>query len=145
MVVTELGGVINGEDLPDNAIIDGVQEEGADYKTGKQFVKMGEKFINIENLNVDLISSVNPFQHAYEILSKAVTPEMLKTIQAVATATKIAMTEEEALMLWNRIQDFMRKHQQPPNIHSTDPLERRMAEAIIFLRNKKAEKMARGE
>lgn len=145
LVVTELGGVINGEDLPDNAIIDGVQEEGADYKTGKQFVKMGEKFINIENLNVDLISSVNPFQHAYEILSKAVTPEMLKTIQAVATATKIAMTEEEALMLWNRIKDFMHKHQQPPNIHSTDPLERRMAEAIIFLRNKKAEKMARGE
>ena len=67
LVVTELGGVINGEDLPDNAIIDGVQEEGADYKTGKQFVKMGEKFINIENLNVDLIRSVNPFQHAYEI------------------------------------------------------------------------------
>nr|WP_213033405.1 hypothetical protein [Acinetobacter baumannii] len=36
----------------------------------KKFIRMADKFINIEDLNIDLIQSVNPFQKAFEILSK---------------------------------------------------------------------------
>jgi hypothetical protein len=34
---------------------------------------MANKFINIDELNIDLIDSINPFQQAFEILSKSVT------------------------------------------------------------------------
>ncbi|WP_439287785.1 DEAD/DEAH box helicase [Lonepinella sp. BR2904] len=142
MTIGQLGGVVNGEDLPEDAVIDGVAEPSGEYVVNKQFVKMGERFINIEKLDLDLIQAINPFQNAYEILSKSVTPEMLKTIQSVASVSKIAMTEQEALMLWQRIQDFMRKNNKEPSLTANYPLEKRMAEAIIWLRNEKRKRLS---
>ncbi|WP_439239587.1 DEAD/DEAH box helicase [Lonepinella sp. BR2919] len=142
MTIGQLGGVVNGEDLPEDAVIDGVAEPSGEYVVNKQFVKMGERFIDIEKLDLDLIQAINPFQNAYEILSKSVTPEMLKTIQSVASVSKIAMTEQEALMLWQRIQDFMRKNNKEPSLTANYPLEKRMAEAIIWLRNEKRKRLS---
>jgi hypothetical protein len=34
---------------------------------------MANKFINIDELSIDLIDTINPFQAAFEILSKNVT------------------------------------------------------------------------
>lgn len=99
-----------------------------------RFIRMAEKFINIDELDVDLIDSINPFQMAYEILSKSVTAEVLKRIHETVTATKIAMTEEEAVMLWPRIQSFKREKGAEPNLSSPNPMERRMAEALAFIR-----------
>ena len=144
LAVNTLGGVVNGADLPPDAVIDGVAEPAAEYIANNQFVKMGERFINVDNLNIDLIATINPFQQAYEILSKSVTPEMLKTIQTVVNSSKITMTEEEALMLWERIKIFIQQHQRQPSPTANDPLERRMAEAIQFLRYEKIKRM-RGE
>lgn len=144
LAVNTLGGVVNGVDLPPDAVIDGVAEPSAEYIANNQFVKMGERFINVDNLNIDLIATINPFQQAYEILSKSVTPEMLKTIQTVVNSSKITMTEEEALMLWERIKIFIQQHQRQPSSTANDPLERRMAEAIQFLRYEKIKRM-RGE
>ena len=36
--------------------------------------------------------------------------------------------------------DFINKHNREPKLNSSDPLERRMAEAIVFLKNKKRNK-----
>ncbi|OOF87448.1 DEAD/DEAH box helicase [Rodentibacter ratti] len=144
LAINTLGGVINGNNLPENAMIDGIENPTQEYIVNNQFVKMGEKFINVDDLNIDLIAQINPFQQAYEILSKSITPEMLKTIQTVANSNKITMAEEEALMLWERIKDFIRKNQRQPTLTANDPLERRMAEALIFLRNEKMKRIARG-
>lgn len=99
-----------------------------------QFIRMAEKFINIDELDVDLIDSINPFQRAYEILSKSVTADVLKRIHETVTAIKIAMTEEEAVMLWPRIQVFKREKGTEPNLSSPNPMEKRMAEALAFVR-----------
>ena len=48
---------------------------------GKKFVRMADKFINIDDLHIDLIDEINPFQKAFEILSKSVTTDVLKLIQ----------------------------------------------------------------
>ncbi|UQL59792.1 hypothetical protein M1S32_14675 [Acinetobacter baumannii] len=64
---------------------------------------MADKFINIEDLNIDLIQSVNPFQKAFEILSKEVTVNVLKLIKEAIEATKISMTQEEAIELWPKL------------------------------------------
>jgi hypothetical protein len=45
------------------------------------------------------------------------------------------MTEEEAIVLWPKIKSFVKQHEwKQPNRESQDPLEKRMAEAIILLK-----------
>ena len=81
---------------------------------------------------------INPFQHAFEVLSKNVTTRLLKTISETIESQKIIMTDEEAVLLYKeKITNFIKKNNREPNINSNDPLERRMAEAIIHLKNLK--------
>ena len=106
---------------------------------GNQFVKMGEKFINIENLKIDLIDSINPFHGAYEILSKSVTAGVLKTIQEVVTAARADVSEDEAIMLWPRIKAFRAEHGHEPSLTATDQVEQRLAVVLAYIRRKKQE------
>lgn len=99
----------------------------------KRFVLMAGKFVNIEDLNIDLIDTVNPFQKAFEVLSKSVTKQVLRLIQDAIDATRLEMSEEEALLLWPKINDFARRAGKPPDRHSSDPQEQRMAEALLLL------------
>lgn len=93
---------------------------------------------------MDLIREVNPFRDAYEVLSKNVDAPLLKAIQDYVQADRIQMTEDEAAMLWPRINEFVRTNNRMPDKDSDDPLEKRMGEALIYIRNKKVERMARG-
>jgi len=52
------------------------------------------------------------------------------------------MDFEEAKILWPKILQFKAQYNREPNINSFDPLEKRMAECIIYL---KAEKRKRDE
>ena len=104
------------------------------------FVRMADKFINIDELHIDLIDKVNPFQKAFEVLSKNVTTRLLKVISETIESQKIVMTDEEAVMLYKKIGSFIEKHNREPKLNAKDPLERRMAEAIVFLKNKKRNK-----
>lgn len=103
----------------------------------KKFIRMADKFINLDDLNIDLINSINPFQKAFEILSKQVTTGVLKLIQESIEATRIKMDFEEASILWPKIQQFIKEHSREPNINSSDGKEKRMAECIIYLKEEK--------
>lgn len=105
-----------------------------------KFVRMAERLINIDQLDMDLIDSINPFQKAYEILSKSVTEEVLRTIHAAVASTKISMTEQEAVSSWPRIQAFRKEKGVPPSLVSPNPIERRLAEALAWLQAKKRER-----
>lgn len=147
-VIIECGGTAGGACYP-------VEETGGDYVTqptlipqpptapegSRQFVKMGDKFINIENVTIDLIDQVNPFHGAYEILSKSVTPAMLKTIQDVVAAGRINMTDEEAVILWPRIVAFRQEKGREPSLTADDPIEVRYAEGLEYLKKRKREKL----
>lgn len=98
---------------------------------------MADKFINLDDLNIDLINSINPFQEAFEILSKQVTTGVLKLIQESIEATRIKMDFEEAKILWPKIQEFIKLNKKEPNINSEDAKEKRMAECIIYLKEEK--------
>ena len=113
-------------------------EQQADTK----FVRMAERLINIDEIDIDLIDSINPFQRAYEILSKSVTADVLKTIHGAITSTKVAMSEEEAVSLYPRIKAFVTDKKVEPSLVSPNPLERRMAEALAWIRDAKRRKMA---
>ncbi len=106
----------------------------------KRFIRMAGSFIDIDELHIDLIDRVNPFQKAYEILSKDVTPKVLKIIQDAIEVTRITMDFEEAKILWPKIISFQQTNNRPPNIASQDPLESRMAQCIIYLKEEKRKK-----
>ena len=133
------------EEIRQHVVVDSVFKN-AELKEsgGKQFVSMAGKFVNIDDINIDLIDSVNPFQQAFEILSKSVTTHVLKLIQETIEATRIQMSEEEAILLWPKIQAFIKANNKHPDLKSSDPLEVRMAEAIIYLKDLKRKMNANG-
>ncbi len=112
-----------------------IEEQG-----GKKFVRMANSFVNIDDIHIDLIDQVNPFQKAFEILSKSVTTQVLKLIDEHIQSIKIEMTEDEAVMLWPKIKEWIGRTGEAPNLQSYDPKEKRMAEAIIFLRELKRQR-----
>ncbi len=112
-----------------------------DPVTNNRFVQMAGKFININDLHIDLIDQIKPFQMAYEILSKSVDAGVLKRIHETITVSKIAMTEEEAVMLFPKIKSFKQEKGMEPNLSSPNPMERRMAEALAWIREQKRKKM----
>ena len=110
--------------------------EEKDYGKGSQIVRDSERFaINVQTLNLDLISQVNPFQGAYEIIAKNVTPELLKTIQNTVVSKRSAVTDAEALALYPAIREFKEKKGKLPSLSSNDDYERRLAEVVAFIQN----------
>jgi superfamily II DNA or RNA helicase len=129
------------EELRQHVVVDSVIKNGEIKESGgKQFIRMADKFVNIDELHIDLIDEINPFQRAFEILSKSVTTHVLKLIQESIESTRIQMTEEEAMILYPKIAAFKHEKDRLPDINAADPLEKRMAEALIFLKNLKRER-----
>ncbi|TBT38338.1 ATP-dependent helicase [Vibrio parahaemolyticus] len=115
-----------------------IKEEG-----GKKFVRMADKFINIDELHIDLIDQVNPFQKAFEILSKSVNTDTLKLIQESIESTRMQMTKEEAIALWPKVQEFVKANGgRHPDINSRNGRERELAQCIIYLRRLAQEQAA---
>ena len=129
------------EEVRHHVVVDSTIKNAEIKEVGdKRFVRMAGRFVNIEDLHIDLIDRVNPFQRAFEVLSKSVTSGLLKVIQDTIESTRIEMTDEEAVLLYrDKIGPFMKNYNREPKINSNDPLEIRMAEALIYLRNKKRE------
>lgn len=116
-----------------------VEEQGS-----KKFIKMAGSFVNIDDINIELIDRVNPFQKAFEILSKSVTTSVLRAIQDTINITKIEMTEQEAIILWPKINAWVKETGEKPNIQSTNPIEQRLAQALLFIQDAKRKKMQNG-
>jgi superfamily II DNA or RNA helicase len=133
------------EEIRQYVVVDSVVKSGEIKEVGDQrFIRLADKFINIDDIHIDLIDAVNPFQKAYEILSKSVTTKVLKVIQDTIEATRIKMDFEEAKILWPKIVEFKKLHDKEPSINANDPLERRMAECIIYLKEEKRKRLANG-
>jgi len=126
------------EEVRQHVVVDSVIKNGEIKETGdKRFIRMAGSFVDIDDIHIDLIDRINPFQKAFEILSKSVTTKVLKVIQDHIEATRIKMDFEEAKILWPKIQEFIKMYNREPNLKSNDPLEKRMAECIIYLKEEK--------
>ncbi len=129
------------EEVRQHVVVDSVIKNGEIKETGdKRFIRMAGSFVDIDDIHIDLIDRINPFQKAFEILSKSVTTKVLKVIQDHIEATRIKMDFEEAKILWPKIQEFIKMYNKQPNLKSNDPLEKRMAECIIYLKEEKRKK-----
>lgn len=131
------------EELRQQVVVDSVIKNGEVKDVGdRRFIKMADKFVNIDEINIDLIDKVNPFQKAFEILSKSVTTHVLRVIQEAIAATRIDVTEEEAELMWPKINLFYELHGRKPDINSHNEQEKRMAEVLAYLQRKKREEMS---
>jgi len=95
--------------------------------------------MDVRDLDVDWIDSINPFSEAYSILSKAMTEQSLKAMASVISGKKSSMSLEEARGLAKRALQFKKERDRLPDIKSADPWEQRMAEGIAFLTRVKSE------
>ncbi|MGP5580038.1 DEAD/DEAH box helicase [Glutamicibacter arilaitensis] len=131
------------EEVRQQVVVDSVIKNGEVREVGdKRFIKMAEKFVNIDDIDINLIDSVNPFQRAFEVMSKSVTPNVLRIISDTITATRVEVTEQEALQLWPKIQAWVKVNGRKPDVRSDDPAEKRYAEALLFLQRKKQQHLA---
>ena len=115
--------------------------------SGNKFIKMANRFVNLNDLDINLIAEINPFQRAYEVVSKSLTPEILRTIQYVIEDKRSEkLTDEEAILLFTKYLPKWREEnpgKTRPEITDGDPLARRIAMAIEHLRQIKRNKLAR--
>jgi superfamily II DNA or RNA helicase len=131
------------EEVRQHVVVDSVIKNGEIKEVeDKRFIRMAEKFINIDDIHIDLIDQINPFQKAFEILSKSVTTKTLKIIQDTINLTRIKMDFEEAKILWPKVQEFVQTYKREPSITSFDSIEKRLAECIIYLKEEKRKKLA---
>jgi superfamily II DNA or RNA helicase len=131
------------EEVRQHVVVDSVVRSSEIIERGDQrFIRMADQFVNIDDLHIDLIDSINPFQKAFEILSKSVTTKVLKVIQEAIESTRIKMDFEEAKILWPKIKSFTHLHEREPSLNASDPLERRMAECVVWLKEEKRKQAA---
>lgn len=129
------------EEVRQHVVVDSVVKNGTIKQVAdKRFIRMAGSFVDIDDIHIDLIDRVNPFQEAFEVLSKSVSAKVLKVIQETIEATRIEMTAEEAVILWPKIKEFVKTHNRPPDINSIIETEKRMAECIIYLKDEKRKK-----
>lgn len=119
-------------------------EEDEQRAAPNTLLEMVRKFINVRELDIDLIDSVNAFQECFEVASRSFDAPLLSQVQSAMVAMRVQMSEDEARTLWPRIRRFRAQEGREPNVHSSDDLERRMAEALAWLRDRKARMMRDG-
>lgn len=118
------GGGAESENL---ALIDGVR-----------------KFVNVSDLDIDLIDRINPFEAAYAVLSKSMDEKTLRQVQSSIAAKRVAIPEDEARELSRRALQFKHERGRLPDINSADHWEKRMAEGVAALARFRANARAQG-
>lgn len=135
-IVDDKGKPIDPSSLNDD---DGKEAESE----GNRYIKISNRFINIDKLTVNLIDTINPFQRAYEVMSKQVDAPTLKIIQDTIAEQKYDMTIEQAITIFKGpLKRYVAEHNGTlPDISNPNPQVRELAAAYQKIKNLKIRKM----
>lgn len=142
-----LDTIIKGNEIVDdkgNPIdFNASDNDGEKESEGNRLIKLANRMINIDKLSINLIDTINPFQRAYEVLSKQVDAPTLKIIQDTMAEQKYDITTEQAVMLFKGpYKQWVAEHNgQKPDIKDLDPRVRELAAAYQKLKNLKIRRM----
>lgn len=103
-----------------------------------EFLKMADKFINVNDLDINLIESINPFQRAYDVISQNIDSNTLRIIERSIDAKKYDFSDEELMQLFMNAKVFAEKTGRRPDKNSNNEEEVRMAYALAKLSDMKA-------
>ena len=138
--------LIKGSDIvmDETALQPGVQPEQDSESEGNRLIKLANRFVNINKLSINLIDSINPFQRAYEVLSKTVDAPTLRIIQDTIAEQKFNLTLEQAIILFKGpLKQYIAEHDgRLPKPDDPDPKVRELAVAFQVVRNWKARVLA---
>ena len=138
--------LIKGSDIvmDETAIRPGEQTEQDSESEGNRLIKLANRFVNINKLSINLIDSINPFQRAYEVLSKTVDAPTLRIIQDTIAEQKFNLTLEQAIILFKGpLKQYIAEHDgRLPKPDDPDPKVRELAVAFQVVRNWKARVLA---
>ncbi len=138
-----LDTMIKGNDIVDEHgnLVDIREDQESE---GNRMIKIANRFINIDKLSINLIDTINPFQRAYEVMSKSVDAPTLKIIQDTIAEQKFNLTLEQAITIFKGpLQVYVKEHNgKVPSAEDPDPKVREMAAALQMMKNLKARKMA---
>ena len=101
------------------------------------------KFINVRDLDIDLIDRINPFEAAYSVLAKSMNEIVLRQVQASISAKRVNIPLEEARELAKRALQFKTEKGRLPDINSQDAWEQLMAQGVAALARYRSEERAR--
>ncbi len=117
---------------------------GGTAQGGTALIDGVRKFVNVRDLDIDLIDRINPFDAAYAVLAKAMDEKSLRQVQASIAAKKVSIPRDEAVELTARARTFKQERGRLPDINAADPWEKHMAEGVAaFMRYKAAELAAK--
>ena len=119
-----------------------VAEEKGEY-SNTALIDGVRKFINVRDLDIDLIDRINPFEAAYSVLAKAMDEKVLRQVQASISAKRVNIPKEEARELAKRALEFKIEKGRLPDINSPDAWEKRMAEGVVAFAKYRAEEKAK--
>lgn len=129
-VVMETFPTLNQEEVAevtDHVLADTLISHGKQTQEGdKRFINFAKQFVNIDDLHIDMIYKINPFQHAYEVLSKSLDKDVLAAVQGVLATQKSNITEEEINANWHLVETFEQENGVLPNYKSKDQFEARL-------------------
>ena len=138
--------LIKGSDIvmDETALQPGAQPEQDSESEGNRLIKLANRFVNINKLSINLIDSINPFQRAYEVLSKTVDAPTLRIIQDTIAEQKFNLTLEQAIILFKGpLKQYIAAHEgRLPKLDDPDPKVRELAVAFQVVRNWKARVLA---
>jgi superfamily II DNA or RNA helicase len=123
-------------------IAETAKEEDGELKASTAFVDSVRKFMNVRELDIDLIDHINPFDAAYAILAKAMNEGTLRQVQAAIAARKTTLSEDEARAFAIRAVQWKRERGRAPEVTSQDPWERQLAEGVAAFARYKAQAQA---
>ena len=116
-----------------------VAEPVKDSEGNIKFLKLANRFVKIDELDINLIDSINPFHHAFEVISKKVGADTFKIIQDTIAGNRIDMRVEDALAMVPQIKAFVVAHNgKYPSLHADDNNEKILAQAQAFLTAQRA-------
>ena len=124
-------------------VTESVTDDGTgELKANTSFVDGVRKFMNVRELDIDLIDRINPFDAAYAILAKAMNEATLRQVQAAIAGRKTSFTEEEARSYALRAVQWKRERGRAPEVTSQDPWERQLAEGVAAFARYRAKAQA---
>lgn len=121
-----------------------IEDADGELKANTSFVDGVRKFMNVRELDIDLIDHINPFDAAVAILAKAMNENTLRQVQAAIAARKTTLTEDEARAFAVRAVQWKRERGRAPEIASQDPWERQLAEGVAAFARYRAKAAADG-
>lgn len=110
---------------------------------GNKLLKIANRFIEIDKLSINLIDTINPFQRAYEVMSKSIDAPTLRIIQNAIAEQKFNLTIEEAITLFKGpLKQYVQEHNgKIPSADDPNPKVRELAAALQMMKNLKERRM----